>query len=161
MNELDLTFLLKGYKGIKFFSTLFGDTEIIEVYPNDCIDVCPYGCHDEVATIFINGNFGKDGQCVLYPSRALYEKYPLEAEKAWQEWTENRKSKRWTPQIGEHIFWVNANLTVSQDVFNDFETQRKRRAVNNEFKTGKEAQQAAEEVRKCLEAFHSRKEVKS
>ncbi|MDE5869050.1 MAG: hypothetical protein K2H18_02355 [Muribaculaceae bacterium] len=64
--------------------------------------------------------------------------------------------KRWTPQIGERIFWVNANFTVSQDRFNDFETQRKRRAVGNEFKTGKEAQQAAEAVRETLEKFHEK-----
>lgn len=58
---------------------------------------------------------------------------------------------RWTPQIGETIFWVNANLTVSQDRFNDYGTQRKRRAAGNEFKTAKEAEQFAEAVRKCFE----------
>lgn len=144
MNELDLTFLLKGYKGIKFFSTLFGDTEIIEVYPNDCIDVCPYGCHDEVATIFINGNFGKDGQCVLYPSRALYEKYPLDGFKAWAEWAQERKPKY--------------EFSGCMYIYKDGETVLEEDLSELTFDSSEEAQQAAEEVRKCLENLHKRKE---
>ncbi|MDE6242955.1 MAG: hypothetical protein K2M14_02975, partial [Muribaculaceae bacterium] len=73
----------------------------------------------------------------------LYEKYPLDAYSAWQEWKEARKPKRWEPLPGERFFFVNAAGMVSQDFCRteeeSNEMQLKRRAVGNEFRTGKSA----------------------
>ncbi len=153
--ELNLGELLKDSIGEKFFHPTYGEITLEKIgddYLNFSI-----GCGCSLSTPKTIST--KTGYVIYYPSEESFRKYPLDGLKAWTEWSESRKPKRWTPQIGERIFWVNANLTVSQDVFNDYETQKKRRAVGNEFKTGKEAQQAAEEVRKCLESFHKRKEA--
>lgn len=159
--ELNLCELLKGCEGEKFFSISVGEIIFKAIYDYDDTFNIRTIRKDAVGNEY-NVNFHSDGRRNksglpdLYPSEDLLKKYPLDAKKAWDEWAETRKTKRWTPQIGEHIFWVNANLTVSQDRFNDFDTQRKRRAVGNEFKTGKEAKQAAEGIREYLKSFHEK-----
>lgn len=68
--------------------------------------------------------------------------------------------ERWTPKPGERFFYVNATGTVSQDFcrhdYEGNEIQLKRRAVGNEFRTGKEAYVAAEKIRKVFESMHEK-----
>lgn len=149
--ELNLCEILKGHEGLQIFSLIEGEVAIRYISLNRDGTSIQLGYYYRA-----NGTFsGGDGTlCLLYPSRKAYLKYPLDARKAWQEWIDGQKPKRWTPQIGETIYWVKANLTVSQDRFNDYETQRKRRAAGNEFRTGKEAHRAAEALKQCLAKFN-------
>ncbi len=159
--ELNLAELLKGCENTEFFSISVGKVTFKAIYDYDDTHKVRTIRKDAVGNEY-NVNFHSDGRRNkaglqdLYPSEDLLRKYPLDAYSAWMEWKETRKPKRWTPQIGERIFWVNDNLTVSQDRFNNFETQRKRRAVGNEFKTGKEAQQAAKAVMETLAKFQEK-----
>lgn len=71
---------------------------------------------------------------------------------------EEATKERWIPKPGERIFFVNATGTVSQDFCrHDYEgnkIQLKRRAVGNEFRSGKEAYKAAEKIRKVFALIH-------
>lgn len=71
---------------------------------------------------------------------------------------EEATKERWIPKPGERIFYVNATGTVSQDFCrHDYEgnkIQLKRRAVGNEFRSGKEAYKAAEKIRKVFALMH-------
>lgn len=66
--------------------------------------------------------------------------------------------ERWIPKPGERFFFVNATGTVSQDFCrHDYEgnkIQLKRRAIGNEFRTGKEAYEAAERIREVFASMH-------
>ena len=51
---------------------------------------------------YSNGSmYGVAGNIMLYPSRDLYEKYPLDAKKAWGEWQEEQKPK--TPKTWSEL----------------------------------------------------------
>lgn len=43
-----------------------------------------------VVRTFANGKAYVSGECVIYPSRALYEQYPLDPLKAWMKWQEEQ-----------------------------------------------------------------------
>lgn len=66
--------------------------------------------------------------------------------------------ERWIPKPGERFFFVNATGTVSQDFCrHDYEgnkIQLKRRAIGNEFRTGKEAYEVAERIREVFASMH-------
>ena len=153
--ELNLCELLAYQDLSGTYSPIYGEVRVTDI-ACDSLVITPEHSSDNNIELFPDGRFSKNGDCLLFPSRALYEKYPLDAKKAWEIWASERKPKRWPPQIGERIFWVNASLTVSQDRFDDFATQRKRRAVGNEFKTGKEAEKAAEALRECMKIFQEK-----
>ena len=93
-----------------------------------------------------------------YPSEEDFLSNPFNALHTWMEWKESRKPKRWTPQIGERFFFVNAAGTVSQDFCrSEIESngmQLKRRAIGNEFQTGKDAEAFAKIFREALTKFH-------
>lgn len=44
-----------------------------------------------VVRTFANGKAYAGGECIIYPSRVLYEKYPLDAKAAWDVWEEEQK----------------------------------------------------------------------
>lgn len=157
--ELNLCEQLKGCEKHKFYSPMLGDAFIVQIRETSIhIVPCDEGHSERFLFIDKCGIWIKGGQCILYPSRALYEKYPLDAKKAWDEWANERKPKRWTPQIGERFFFVNAAGTVSQDFCrSEIESngmQLKRRAIGNEFQTGKDAEAFAKIFREALTKFH-------
>ena len=92
--------------------------------------------------------------CLLFPSRVLYEKYPLDAYSAWMEWKEARKPKRWRAQEkGEYwciVFDGNAISTIELDCRGDHNLYN----FGNYFRTKGEAIRAAEVVREALAKFH-------
>ena len=154
MKELNLCELLKDCEGERFYSPAFGVIKLISI--DNTKDTKPMYWDLGLSRFYsyTDGRIYTEAVPTIFPNQVLYEKYPLDVYSAWMEW---KNSKKWIPEIGERIFWVNANLTVSQDRFNDYETQRKRRAVGNEFKTGKEAEQAAEIIKKTIQELHNGK----
>lgn len=61
-----------------------------------------------VVRTFANGKAYAGGECVIFPSRALYEQYPLDAYAAWMKWQEERK-KHWV-SVG---VWIDDPYTES------------------------------------------------
>lgn len=155
--ELDLTQLLKGCEGEEFWSPMFDAVKLSRIDIDDNKPLM-FNWKDGVIYTCPNGVMYRNTLPIIYPSRALYEKYPLDAKKAWDEWANERKPKRWTPQIGERFFFVNAAGTVSQDFCrSEIESDRmqlKRRAIGNEFQTGKDAEAFAKIFREALIKFH-------
>ena len=85
--QLDLCELLKGHEGEKFYSPIVGDctlkaiTDYIYVAVNDHPSYC----------FFLDGRRENSGAVVFFPSRALYEQYPLDPYTAWMKWQEGQK----------------------------------------------------------------------
>lgn len=93
--ELNLCELLKGCEGEKFYSLIVGDVTFEGIdshWEQEAFKpiVCTGGNYN------LDGTYtdpSDNGVCCLYPSRALYEKYPLDPYTAWMEWKEARKPK--------------------------------------------------------------------
>ncbi|MDE6008731.1 MAG: hypothetical protein K2G90_05940, partial [Muribaculaceae bacterium] len=99
--ELDLRQLLKDCKNETFYSLIEGEAKFKQI--EDIEVKC--GCFKYHFSGYLSGR-SLDGACLLYPSRALYEKYPLDAKKAWGEWASERKPKRWKPSLGDEYFSI-------------------------------------------------------
>lgn len=129
--ELNLCQLLKGREGEAFYSPQHGWVELVEVdqqlHPNTVATTIP-GARD-LAYYLPSGKYLKSDSsaCVgLFPTRALYEQYPLDARKAWQE--EQKRHK-------VHVF-INGLSTpdVEFDKVISFHTPADRDKAISEFK---------------------------
>ena len=156
--ELNLCELLKGYEGEKIYLPDEGECKIVSVAENE-IELS----QEPNRKIILSEDsyiFTRTGFAYAYPSKESFLVNPLNACKAWQEWKEARKPKRWTPQVGERIFFVNTHGAVSQDFCRRDEegngNQLKRRAIGNEFRTGKAAETFAKIFRETLAIFHEK-----
>ena len=160
--ELNLCELLKGCEGKRFYLLSRGYTTLKGIIWNK--DTCDYSIvltgKGRIELYCTGKETNNEAVVILYPSKELYEKYPLDAYSAWMEWAEARKPKRWTPQVGERIFFVNSHGAVSQDFCRSDEEgnehQLKRRAIGNEFRTGKAAETFAKIFRETLAIFHEK-----
>lgn len=85
--ELNLCELLKGHTCEKFYSSLYDNMVDIHLY-GDVIGI-NYGVYN--TSICSNGAYFKYGVCTLFPTRALYEQYPLDPYTAWMKWQEEQK----------------------------------------------------------------------
>ena len=107
--ELNLVELLKGHEGETFFAPICGtDIELKSVHntfivfyldnDNGSTIECDDKGHQQIGTVDDDGKFSTitypNGACMVYPSRVLYEQYPLDAARAWYEWQEEQK-KHW------------------------------------------------------------------
>lgn len=87
-SQLNLSELLKGHEGETFYSPIVGDctlkaiTDYIYVAVNDHPSYC----------FFLDGRREKSGAVVFFPSRALYEQYPLDPYTAWMKWKEEQRT---------------------------------------------------------------------
>ena len=85
--DLNLCELLKGHEGETFFSLLIGECVLSEITtPTDT-----YPIKLEHSDYSSDGRFESTGVPVVYPTRALYEQYPLDPVAAWTEWQELQK----------------------------------------------------------------------
>ena len=92
MEELHFCKLLKGHEGEIFYSPCFGEVKLEVIHTPEVSDTSYY-ILVRPKTITIgrelihdDGSLNKSGVCMLYPSRSLYEKYPLDPYSAWKEW---------------------------------------------------------------------------
>lgn len=70
-----------------FFSLLIGECVLSEITTTS--DTYPIKLsHSHYSS---DGKFESTGVPVVFPSRALYEQYPLDAAKAWSVWQEEQK----------------------------------------------------------------------
>ncbi len=156
--ELNLCELLKDRVGALFYSPYLGMCRLNDIDKDSDHPIELKNDNDEWVILPPSGH-EPDGSVMLYPSRALYEKYPLEPAKAWQIWSEERKPKRWRAEDGEDYWWMNPfdfQVHRGREEYDRVDDRRYRAGLY--FRTESDAKEAAEEVRKTLEAFHQRKE---
>lgn len=117
--KLNIREILKRYKVKDLYSPVCGECVFDPSSPGEVIRVKPkkfFGCFD----FYADGRYLRAGDiCLLFPSRDLYAKHPLDAEKAWKEWIdENTKHaiKTWEDMC-------NNPVTSPTDIgfVNDFE----------------------------------------
>ncbi|MDE6436633.1 MAG: hypothetical protein K2K69_03895 [Muribaculaceae bacterium] len=153
--ELNLSEILTGCEGEEFYSLSLGTVKFEEI-------------KEDLSLLFINvaadepmyvttegyGAFGEGDVCLIYPSRALYEKYPLDAYSAWMEWKEERKPKRWRADEGGS-YW-HFGSTGKAAIRSEYRTtlDNSRYSIGNYFRTKEDAEQAVEVVREALTKFH-------
>lgn len=147
--ELNLLELLKGCEGEMLYSLIDGEVKLKQL-TDDVI--CQY--HKYHRSGYLSG-CALDGVCQLYPSRALYEKYPLDPYSAWMEWKEARKPKRWRAEKGEDYIFIDTDCILRRAKEEKSFFDDKRYKYGNYFKDDDTAKQAAQDVRECLEQFHS------
>lgn len=160
--ELNLCELLKGCEGEEFYSNAYGEVTFVDFIKHsihgDLIYIKwheyeEYYCD---AYLFPNGRESSKGMCILWPSKELYQKYPLDPKKAWKVWAEARKSKRWRAEKDEYFYLITTGGEVGsvQDTYSDYYNDLYK--LGNYFRTKEEAQQAAEAVKETLEKFHEK-----
>lgn len=147
--ELDLTQLLKGHEGEKFYCTMFGEVPFVCIIPNPKPFERPIKV--DAFQLTSDGKYGLDGECILFPSRALYEQYPLEPQRAWAVWSEQQKPKRWRANNGDFYWCVDSDGSPASSEENGLIYDDRKYSVGNYFRTESDAEYAAQEVKKCLE----------
>ena len=166
--ELNLCELLNGCEGMEIFNIEKGTDVIAEVDDNTISFVNPNG-RGNIVYIGKSVRTYPSGSALFYPSRSLYEKYPLDAKKAWMEWKESRKPKRWRAKssVGvavseceghweDYTYWyITSEGVIVQDEETNCKADNLRYNIGNYFRTEEEALQAAEAVRETLEKVHS------
>lgn len=152
--ELNLLKLLKGCEGEKIYSLILGECTVEEL--EDGIVVRDRTNH--TTDFYIDGTlFCYEECCLLFPSRVLYEKYPLDAYTAWMEWKEARKPKRWRATKGEEFWQLDEAFRPYRDIELNVTIDNLHYESGNYFRTEKEALQAAEIVKEALQKFHEKK----
>lgn len=153
--ELNLVELLKGFEGERVYSLMFGEVTFKQIIEESNLSVGEKPIVTSLCSYLPNAMYGLDGVPTLFPSRALYEKYPLDAYSAWMEWKSERTPKRWRAEKWKPYWYLDRRLISKEctaDVNSDFD--RTNYKNGNMFRSKEEAQQAAEAVRECLAKFH-------
>lgn len=124
--ELNLCELLQGHEGETFFSPICGvEIEFKKLFgsylsfyldkENGCAIECDAKGNQMIGTLDDVGKFQTvtypHGSCMVYPSKNLYEQYPLDPYTAWVEWKNEQKK----PFICIHWGEVDANGDEEDD----------------------------------------------
>lgn len=91
MNELDLAQLLKGHEGESIFLTTMGEVLVEKVSEEHLF--FRLRATEPGWRLNATGKMSENGVVIAYPSRTLYEQYPLDPLKAWSEWQEGQEIK--------------------------------------------------------------------
>lgn len=137
--ELNLCEILKGYEGEEFYYLLSGKKVILDSIKYGIISI---KTSDNGANLLPNSAAIKGGIELLYPSKELYEKYPLDAYSAWMEWKNSKKKIElfFDMKIAEE----NSDELLSSEY------------VLYEFNSYEEANQATEVVKEALQKFYGK-----
>lgn len=157
--ELNLCELLKDCEGEGFYSPAFGNIQLEENEENNLVFREDYNkAVDELIQTDREGVHSFNGMTIIYPSRALYEKYPLDAYSAWMEWKEARKPKIWRAERGSKYWWFNDEFEIrcNADIRDSIDNNRA--DFGNYFRTEEVAKQAAGIVKDALQKFHEQHE---
>lgn len=84
---INLCELLRGHEGETFYHLMYGEVEYKGVNKDGFIAFTD----SKIPTIYDDGKYDQHANVVLYPSRALYEQYPLDSYTAWMKWQEEQE----------------------------------------------------------------------
>lgn len=92
-SQLDLCELLKGHEGETFYTLIAGKCTLKEINEGAGFPICI--ALDTCTALEYLTTDGKrfnapDARCMLFPSRALYEQYPLDPYTAWMKWQQEQ-----------------------------------------------------------------------
>ena len=157
--ELNLCELLKGCVGQCFYAIPYGEMELKEI---NKLELKPLHFSKGTINCLVktDGRAYEDGSCIIYPSRALYEKFPFDAYSAWMEWKEARKPKRWRAKNAGQYWRIifdeshDGYITNSADVRDTIDNANY--SIGNYFRTKEEAKQAVEAVRETLAKLYEK-----
>lgn len=109
--EMYLLDFLTGHDGEKIYSLLDGEITFKGI-EFSYEKLCKKPIKTSAGNYNANGSYSthSDALCLLFPSKDLYEKYPLNPAKAWKEWQESKKPKRWRAKEGEEYWFVSCNI---------------------------------------------------
>ena len=150
--ELNLCELLAYQDLCGTYSPIYGEVRVTDI-ACDSLVITPEHSSDNNIELFPDGRFGKNGDCLLFPSRALYEKYPLDAHAAWMEWQSERKRKRWRAKLGEKYWVVDIELSPTWSEEKNDGYDKARYNNGNYFRTEESAKRAAKMIKELLENF--------
>ena len=164
--DFNLCKILQECEGEQIFLTDEGECKIVSVT-------------EDVLTLTRNGNdiielrddslfLNPTGCAYAFPSMESFIANPLNARKAWMEWSEARKPKRWRAKSSsgvpvsecegyweDYSYWyITSDGVIAQDEEMNCNADNLRYELGNYFRTEEEALQAAEAVRELLEKFH-------
>ena len=134
--ELNLCELLKGCEGEEFYSLMHGKVRFMTIGADGFVmfDL------PESFSVYDNGKYDLNAEVIIYPSRALYEKYPLDAYSAWMEWKESRMS--------------NYEIKVSYQIIGNSQDDEVGQFNTIRCNSLEEAKQVAKAVKETLDKFH-------
>lgn len=89
--ELNLCELLKGHEGESIFLTTMGNV-FLESVSEINIRFKPHEAATDSYLLKAGGKMSENGVILAFPSRALYEQYPLDAYTAWMKWQEGQRT---------------------------------------------------------------------
>lgn len=108
--ELNLCELLKGHEGETIFLTTMG-TVIFHGVSEQSIQFKTHKTAKDTYLLKASGKMSENGVVIAYPSRALYEQYPLDPYTAWMKWQEEQRK----PFIYIHWGEVDCNGDEEED----------------------------------------------
>lgn len=150
--EFNLCKILQGREGERIFLPGEGECEIVSIRKN-AIEFTRNGI-DRFGLYNESLRLGSTGFAYAYPSEESFITNPLNARKAWLEWSEARKPKRWRAGFEESYWRILLDLEVGYkaDMYDvvDNDTYKS----GNYFRTIELAKQAAEGIREYLMNFH-------
>ena len=155
---IDLFAIFRRYKNYKnniFYSPVFGNIKIAN-------NISIYGCSillqdenistsDYTKSILNNGTFYDlaDTECIIWPSKELYKKYPLSPSKAWCEFLKIKK--RFRAENGYQYYYITDMLSIAFGTECNNEIDNQRYNANNYFETREAAEK---QLNKILPLFN-------
>ena len=133
--ELNLAELLKGHEGEEFFLTTMG-TVIFHGVSEQSIQFKPNKTAKDTYLLSSTGKMRDNGVILAYPSRVLYEQYPLEPYTAWMKWKEEQQVR-------------NLRIILTAP---DFE----RNYVKMNFRTPADRDKCLEEIKAIIEKYNKK-----
>lgn len=164
--EFNLCKILQGREGERIFLPGEGECEIVSIRKN-AIEFTRNGI-DRFGLYNESLRLGSTGFAYAYPSEESFITNPLNARKAWLEWSEARKPKRWRAKSssgvavsecegyweGYSYWYVTSDGVIAQDEEMNCNADNLRYKYGNYFRTEEEANQAADGIREYLKKFH-------
>lgn len=154
--ELNLCEFLKGYEGEKVYTLVYGPAYFDTI--NSISKIIITFIDGGIVSLTSSGKVLENcGTTILFPSKELYEKYPLDPYSAWVEWKEKKeKKKRWRAVIDSYFYMVTAGGEVGcmKDTYTHYTNDLYE--LGNYFRTEEEAKGAVLAIRECFKKFHKK-----
>lgn len=138
-NSLNLCKMLKDHVGEYFYSPYLGNCKLDEIKPDEDHNQIWLRTDNGVWVVALPScGHEPDGAVMLFPSRALYEQYPLDAARAWSEWQKEQKK----PFICIHWGEIDCNGDEEEDYIG-----------NIYFRTPSDHSKCIEEIKSVIEKY--------
>lgn len=100
--ELNLCELLAGHEGESIFLTALGNA-IIRGVSERSVQFNTHETAKDLYSLPSNGKMNENGLVIAFPSRDIYEQYPLDPKKCWEIWAQSHQYKKRIKQLEKVI----------------------------------------------------------